>query len=194
MKLTITHQDSYSRGELILRTLFGAIYIAIPHFFLLAFVSIWSAILAFVTFWVVLFTGKFPQSIFEFQVKLMSWNLRVGAVMGNLIDGYPAFGLKGMSDKAKLEVEYPEKVGRGLVILRVLFGAIYVGVPHGFCLVFRLMWGAVLQFLAWWAVLFTGKYPEKWHAYQVGSQRWATRIGLYMGYFTDMYPQFTGKE
>ena len=39
MKLSITHQESYSRGELILRTLFGVVYIAIPHFFLLVFVS-----------------------------------------------------------------------------------------------------------------------------------------------------------
>jgi hypothetical protein len=194
MKLSITHQDSYSRGELILRTLFGFLYIAIPHFFLLIFVGIWSGILSFVTFWVVLFTGKFPQSIFEFQVKLMNWNLRVNAVLSNLVDGYPAFGVKGTSDKAQVEVEYPQQVSRGLVILRALFGWIYVAIPQRFCLVFRVLWGAVLQFLAWWVVLFTGQYPEKWHAYQVGSQRWGMRIGLYLGYFTDEYPPFSGKE
>jgi hypothetical protein len=194
MKLTITHQDSYSRGELILRTLFGAIYIAIPHVFLLIFVSIWGAILQFIAFWVVLFTGKYPQSMFEFQVKLMNWNTRLNAVLSNLVDGYPAFGTKGTSDKANLVVEYPEKISRGLVLLRVLFGAIYVAIPHGVCLIFRVLWGAILQFLAWWAVLFTGKYPEKWHAYQVGTQRWGTRIGLYLGYMTDQYPAFSGKE
>ncbi len=194
MKLTITHQDSYSRGELILRTLFGALYIAIPHVFLLIFVSIWSAILSFIAFWVVLFTGKYPKSMFEFQVKLMNWNTRLNAVLSNLIDGYPAFGVNGTSDKANLTVEYPEKVGRGLVLLRALVGVIYVAIPHGVCLIGRLIWGAILQFLAWWAVLFTGKYPEKWHAYQVGSARWGTRVGLYLGYFTDQYPPFSGKE
>ena len=194
MKLSITHQDSYSRGELILRTLFGAIYIAIPHFFLIIFVSIWSGILSFLTFWAVLFSGKFPRGWFDFQVKFMNWSQRVNAVMSNLIDGYPAFGVNGTSDKSKLEVEYPEKVGRGLVILRLLFGAIYCIIPHFFCIFFRAIWGAILQFLAWWAVLFTGKYPEKWHAYQVGTQRWATRVGLYMGYYTDEYPKFSGKE
>ncbi len=35
---------------------------------------------------------------------------------------------------------------------------------------------------------------DKWHAYQVGTQRWATHVGLYMGYYTDEYPKFSGKE
>ena len=194
MKLSITHQESYSRGELLLRTIFGFIYIAIPHGFLLFFCSIWSAILAFVTFWVVLFTGKFPEGIFNYQVRLMNWSLRFGATMYNLVDGYPAIGLGGTSDKVSLDVERPEKVNQGMVLVRALFGFIYVMIPHGFCLFFRMIGGSILMFLAWWVVLFTGNYPAKWHAYQVGTLRWQTRINLYMGYFTDEYPAFSGKE
>ena len=194
MKLKITLQESYSRGQLLLRAFFGWLYIAIPHLFLLFFVGIWSSILAFVTFWVVLFTGEFPESIFEFQVKYLNWSLRVSAVLSNLVDGYPAFGISGTGETVSLQVDKPEKVSRGLVILRVLFGSIYVGIPHGFCLLFRLIGGFVLMFLAWWAVLFTGKYPERWHAYNVGTFRWSTRINLYLGYFTDQYPAFSGKE
>ena len=111
MKLQVTHQDSYSRGQLILRTLVGWLYIGIPHAFLLFFVGIWSAILSFITFWAVLFTGKFPESIFEFQIKLINWSLRVTAVLYNLIDGYPAFGINGTSDKATFQMDRPEKVG-----------------------------------------------------------------------------------
>ena len=48
MKLTVVHQESYSRTELILRTLFGAFYIVLPHAFILFFLSIWGGILAFV--------------------------------------------------------------------------------------------------------------------------------------------------
>jgi hypothetical protein len=50
MLLNITHQEKYSRGQLILRTLLGAIYIGIPHLVLIAIVGIWSAILSFITF------------------------------------------------------------------------------------------------------------------------------------------------
>jgi len=194
MKLSITHQERYSRGELILRTLFGWIYIMIPHGFLLGIVGIWSAILAFATFWVVLFTGRFPESIFNFQVGYMNWATRVSATYMNLVDGYPAFFPRGTSDKVKLEVPRPEKVNQGLVLVRVLFGWIYVGIPHVICLYGRLIATAVLAFLAWWAVLFTGKYPERWHAFNVGTLRWATRIQLYLGFFTDTYPPFSGKE
>ncbi len=194
MKLEITHQESYSRGHLLLRTFLGWLYIGIPHCFLLFFVSIWSAILAFITFWVVLFTGSFPESIFEFQIKLFNWNLRVNAVLSNLVDGYPAFGISGTSEKVSLTHDRPEKVKRGLVLVRALFGCIYVGIPHGFCLCFRLIGTYVLIFLAWWVVLFTGKYPEKWHGFNVGTFRWSTKIGLYLGYFTDDYPPFSGKE
>jgi hypothetical protein len=194
MKLSITHQERYSRGELILRTLFGWIYILIPHGFLLGIVGIWSAILSFVTFWVVLFTGRFPESIFKFQIGYQNWYLRVNATSMNLVDGYPAFFPRGTSDKVKLEVDRPEKVRQGLVLVRVLFGWIYVGIPHGICLIGRFVATAVLAFLAWWAVLFTGKYPERWHAFNVGTQRWVTRITMYLGYFTDIYPPFSGKE
>lgn len=194
MKLSIKHQERYSRGELLLRTLFGVIYIELPHLFLIAFVGIWSGILGFLAFWVVLFTGKYPRSWFDFQVGFQSWSLRVTTSVGNLVDGYPSFGVKGSSETVKLEVEYPEKISRGLVLLRTIFGVIYVGIPHGFALGFRGIGAAVLAFLAWWAVLFTGKYPERWHAFQVGTYRWTARVQLYLGYFSDQYPPFSGKE
>ena len=194
MKLDITHQESYSRGELLLRTFLGWLYIAIPHGFLLFFLGIWSAILAFVTFWIVLFTGKFPESIFEYQYKMLKWTLRLQATLLNLIDGTPAFGLASTSDKVNFELVRPEKVSQGKVILRALFGAFYVMIPHGFCLYFRMIGTGILAFLAWWVVLFTGNYPEKWHAFNVGTFRWYIRIMMYMGYFTDDYPPFSGKE
>jgi hypothetical protein len=194
MKLTIQHQESYSRGQLLLRTFFGFIYIVIPHMFLLFFVGIWAGILMFLAFWVVLFTGRYPRGWFDFQVKFINWQMRVNATLFHLVDGYPAFGTSGTSDSVKLEVEYPEKLSRGLVLLRVFFGFLYVIIPHGFCLFFRWIGTYVLMFLAWWVVLFTGKYPEKWHAFNVGTWRWVLRINLYMNLFTDEYPRFSGRE
>lgn len=194
MKLTILHQESYSRGELLLRTFFGFIYIVIPHVFLMWFVGIWAGILTFLAWWVVLFTAKYPRRWFDFQVKFMNWQIRVNSRMSHLVDGYPAFWPSGTSDRVKLEVEYPEKLSRGLLLLRSFFGIFYVLIPHGFCLFFRI-WGTyILMFLAWWVVLFTGKYPENWHAFQVGTLRWGLRVNLYMGFFTDKYPPFSGKE
>ncbi len=112
------------------------------------FVSIWYGILDFVKFWVVLFTGRIPESIYEFQKKFLQWDVRLTATILNMRDGYPAIGTGGSSDDATIEFENPESVSRGLVLVRALFGGIYVGIAAGF-----------VQFLAWWAILFTGKYP-----------------------------------
>jgi hypothetical protein len=191
MELVITHQDRYSRGQLILRTLLGFIYICIPHYFLLFFVGIWGGILQFVAFWVILFTAKFPENIFNFRVRLLNWNLRVEAVINNLIDGYPAFGLKGASDKAYLKAERPERVSRGLLLLRAILGVFYVMIPHGICLFGLGIASGVLIFLAFWAVLFTAEYPEKWHEFNVAVMRWGMRVNLYMSYLTDKYPPFS---
>jgi len=194
MKLTIKHQESYSRGQLLLRTFFGFIYIAIPHFFLFFFVGIWASILMFVAWWAVLFTARYPKGMFAFQVKCINWSLRLQSSLMHLVDGYPAIGPNGTSDSVNLEVEYPEKLSRGLLLLRTFFGFLYVGIPHGFCLMFRGWASGIIAFLAWWAVLFTGKYPASWHAFNVGTYRWSTRIQLYMGFLTDQYPPFSGKE
>ncbi len=194
MKLVIKHQEKYSRGELLLRSFFGFIYIMIPHYFLLMFVGIWAAILRFVAFWVVLFTGRYPQSMFEFQVGMMKWSVRLMARTFNISDGYPAFGVKGTDEFTDLTVPYPEKISRGLVLVRLFFGFIYVYIPHMFILYFRALFVMILVFLAWWAVLFTGKYPSGWHNWVVGLTRWQLRINLYMSYMTDKYPPFTGEE
>ena len=193
MKFEITHQESYSRGELLLRTLLGFIYIILPHTFLLFFVGLWGSILSFISFWVVLFTGKYPQSFFEFQVGLIRWNTRVNARMYNLADGYPAFGISGSDEHTTVEIPYPESISRGLTLLRALLGVIYVIIPHGFMLFFRFIRTSILSLLAFWVVLFTGNFPKSWHAFIVGTFRWSTRVSLYMGYMTDKYPAFSGK-
>lgn len=194
MKLSIQHQESYSRGELLLRTFFGWIYILIPHYFLLVFVGLWGAILQFVAFWVILFTGRYPQSMFEFQVGLLKWSLRLSARLLNVSDGYPAFGIKSTDESTDLVIPYPEKVSRGLVLLRLFFGIFYVYLPHMFILYFRAIFVGVLIFLAWWVVLFTGKYPDYMFDWVTGQIRWQLRVALYMMYMTDTYPPFTGDE
>ncbi|WP_370086287.1 DUF4389 domain-containing protein [Ekhidna sp.] len=193
MKLDIKYQERYSRGELLLRSIFGAIYIALPHIFLLIFVSLWGSVLSFISFWIVLFTGKYPQSFFEFQEGLYRWNLRVNARLNNLCDGYPSFGINGTDEFTTLEIPYPERLSRGTLLLRFFFGFIYVILPHGFMLIFRSIASMVLQFLAWWAVLFTANYPQSWHEFNVGTIRWSTRVNVYMSFMTDEYPPFSGK-
>ena len=193
MKLNIKNQESYSRLELLLRTFFGWLYIVLPHAFVLFFLGIWSAILTFIAFWIVLFTGRYPESMYEYQVGLTRWGLRLNARVMNLADGYPAFGLNVQDENLDFDAPYPEKLSRGLLLLRIFFGWLYIGLPHGFLLFFRSIATFVIVFIAWWVVLFTGKYPQSFHEFVTGFLRWQTRVNLYSSFMTDEYPPFTGK-
>jgi len=194
MKLTVKHQESYSRGELILRALFGWLYITLPHMFLLFFIQLWSMVVTFIAFWSILFTGRYPQSFFEFMVGMHRWNLRLNARTYNLSDDYPAFGINGTDEFTSFDVEYPETLSRGHLLLKAFFGGLYCALPHALILFFRMLWTLILTFLAFWVVLFTGEYPASWHEFNVGTLRWGTRLNLYLTFMTDDYPPFSGKE
>ncbi len=193
MKFYIEHQEQYSRGEALLRQLFGAIYIMIPHAFLLFFVGIASNIVTLIAFFAVLITGRYPEGMYRFQEKFMRWQLRVQARMLHLCDGYPAFGLGGEDDKVKFELNYPESISRGLTLLRQLFGFIYVVIPHAFVLIFRMIGVQFVTIIAFFAILFTGRYPQGMHEFVVGTLRWGARVNLYMLHMSDIYPPFSGK-
>lgn len=191
MKYGIKHQESYSRGELLLRTLFGVFYIMLPHALVLVFLMIGSAFLNFITFWAILFTGKFPEGMFNYQVNLHRWQMRLVSRIQNLSDGYPAFGLTAQDPNIILEIERPETSNRLTVLLRMLFGVLYVMIPHMICLAFLSIGAVFVRLIAFWVVLITGKYPEGMHKFMVGLMRWQFRVNAYMGYLTDTYPPFS---
>lgn len=193
MDLSIEKAERLSRSQLLLRTFFGPLYIVAPHAVLLFFFGIWANIAHFVAFWSIMFTGRYPEQFFEFQVKLLRWQTRLHACTYNLIDGYPAFGLNASHPSVHLRVEYPERLSRGTLILRAALGWLYVGIPHGVCLALRSVATSFLLVLSWWSILITGTIPLSWFSFNVGTLRWLTRMSLYLTNMTDTYPPFSGK-
>ncbi|MFZ2906505.1 MAG: DUF4389 domain-containing protein [Cyclobacteriaceae bacterium] len=191
MTFNIKHAESLSRGELLLRSFFGWIYIYFPHFFVLIFMGLWGAILGFIAWWMILFTGRYPQSFFEYQVGLQRWQMRVNARYFNLTDGYPAFGIDSKDEAITFDVPYPEKLSRGMLLVRAFFGWLYVLIPHGIVLYLLTLAVLVVWFVGWWIILFTGQLPAGMHNFIVGYMRWTTRVNLYMGNMTDTYPPFS---
>lgn len=194
MKITIKHQESYSRGELLLRTFFGIFYIQIPHMFVLIFIGIAAMFINFIAFWAILFTGNYPRGMWNFMVGMLRWSLRLGARIDNLSDGYPAFGINATDDATSFEIEYPEKSSRGLLLLRTFFGFIYILIPHAFCLAFLMIGALFVKLIAFWIVLITGNYPKGMHDYMVGVTRWGMRVNAYYYNLTDTYPPFSLSE
>ena len=82
-------QDQIKRQRAIADQL--AAQAGLPHQIVLMFRNIWGSILGFIAWWIVLFTGNFPQSTHDFLRGSMLWSLRVSAYMGNMTDKYPPF-------------------------------------------------------------------------------------------------------
>ena len=98
-----------------------------------------------------------------------------------------------MAHPAVLSIERPEKLSRGILILRLLFGWAYIGIPHGVCLALYGIAVAIIAIIAWFAVLFTGKYPEGMFKFIEGYFRWQWRVQSYWVFMTDKYPPFSGE-
>ncbi len=100
-----------------------------------------------------------------------------------------------MDHPVKVSIEYPERLSRGLVLLKFLFGALYVGIPHGIILFFYGIAVSVVVFISWWAILFTARYPRWAYDFVCGYIRWQLRVHVYVDlYLTDVYPPFSGEE
>lgn len=180
--------------------------LAIPHFLVLVF--LWAAfvVLSLVALVAILFTGRYPRSIFDFNVGVLRWGWRVTYyTYGGLgTDQYPPFTLEERPDyPAHLQVAYPEHLSRGLVLVKWWLLAI----PHYLVLGFLLGGGAyaasddvssgwnggligLLVLFAGVALLFTGRYPRSIFDLVLGLNRWVLRVAAYAALMTDVYPPF----
>src|SRR4051812_1929485 len=95
--------------------------LAIPHFVVLFFLWIGFFVLSVVAFFAILFTGRYPRAIFDFNVGVLRWTWRVGYYSYSALgtDAYPPFTLSDVADyPARLSVAHPHALSRGLVLVK----------------------------------------------------------------------------
>lgn len=91
VKLEIVYPEALSRGKLLLRTFFGWLYVGVPHGIILSALGALAEAILFICWFIILFTGKFPEGMFKLVVGYLRWSLRVGAYSGFMTDEYPPF-------------------------------------------------------------------------------------------------------
>ena len=162
-------------------------------------------------FFAILFTGRYPRRIFDFNVGVLRWTWRVSYYAFNVLgtDRYPPFSLHSQADyPADFTVDHPARLSRGLVLVKWWLLAI----PH-YLIVTIFTTGAV-YYIGWWepsdmrwsgqspgligllvlfaavGLLFTGRYSRSLFELVMGLNRWVYRVAAYVALMTDHYPPF----
>nr|WP_208640595.1 DUF4389 domain-containing protein [Streptomyces carpinensis] len=177
----------------------------IPHHLVLT--ALWAPFVAAsaVAFFSILFTGRYPRILFAFTRGVLRWAWRVGFYFFGALgtDRYPPFSLGAVPGyPARLEIVHPERLSRGLVLVKWPLLLPHLLVFGFFGMVFRLAqwWGGLVWLLVAIAavasclsgpgmvLLFTGRYPKRMFDMLVGSDRWILRVVSYAALMTDEYP------
>ena len=134
----------------------------------------------------ILFRQKYPRWWFDWNLQLLRFSNRVTAYLGLLDDRYPS---TDEEQAVHLDLPYPDarQLNRWLPLVKWL-----LAIPHYIVLFFLAIGAVVAVIVAWFAILFTGRYPRGLFDYVVGVIRWSNRVtGYAMVLVTDEYPPFS---
>src|SRR3954470_21282804 len=134
----------------------------------------------------ILFRQKYPRWWFDWNLELTRFSTRVSVYAALLDDRYPS---TDEQQAVRLELRYPDvpnELNRWLPLVKWL-----LAIPHDIVLAFLGFAAFISVVIAWFAILFTGRYPRGLFDFVVGVFRWGTRVNAYtLALVTDQYPPF----
>jgi hypothetical protein len=164
------------------------VFLLVPHFVVLLFLFLGFALAWVISLFAILFTGRYPRRLFDFNLGVLRWTWRVWfyGLGAGATDRYPPFTLKAVDYPADLDVPYPQKLSRGLVLIKWWLLALpqYMVVCILGYLIFMITGFAQL------AVFLTERYPRDLFDFVLDMHRWAYRVAVYAALMTDRYPPF----
>jgi len=146
-----------------------------------------GGLLFFAPFLMILFRQKYPRWWFDWNLQLLRFNNRVAVYLSLMDDTYPS---TDEEQSVRLDMPYPdarEGLNRWLPLVKWL-----LAIPHFIVLVFLTFAAFIMVIVAWFAILFTGRYPRGIFGYVEGVMRWWNRVIAYaLVLVTDRYPPFS---
>jgi hypothetical protein len=135
----------------------------------------------------ILFRMKYPRWWFDWNLEFTRFSYRVSAYLALLTDQYPS---TDEEQAVHVEIDYPDverDLNRWLPLVKWL-----LAIPHYIVLFFLSIAAFIVVIIAWFAILFTGRYPEGMFKFVVGVLRWSLRVQAYAFLLTtDRYPPFS---
>jgi hypothetical protein len=181
LQVDVEYPPQLSRGLIFIKWL-----LVLPHAFVLYLLGAAAGIVVFIAWFAILFTGRFPQAMFDFMVIYLRWSANVAAYVLFMRDEYPPFSTTPGQYPVHLAIDYPPQLSRGLIFIKWL-----LLIPNFIVLYFVTIAAMVCWVIVWFAILFTGRYPEGLFRFLVGALRWTMRVNAYYYLMTDRYPPFT---
>jgi hypothetical protein len=134
-----------------------------------------------------LFRGKYPRWWYDWNLQLTRFSNRIAVYFALMDDRYPS---TDEEQAVRLDFPYPgvqTELNRGLPLIKWL-----LAIPHYVVLFFLSIAALLATILAWFAILFTGRYPRSLFDFVEGVIRWHNRVGAYAFLLiTDRYPPFS---
>jgi len=169
-----------------LTTFFRTLF-AIP--ILVVFMAIGTGVTATLTLPVllmILFRQKYPRWWFDFSVQYTKFSTRITSYMSLLTDEYPS---TDEDQGVHVEIDYPDasQLNRFLPLIKWI-----LAIPHYIVLYVLLIIQFIIIVIGWFIILFTGNFPNGFHKFIVGLNRWSLRVNAYAFLLTtDEYPPFS---
>jgi len=183
LRFDVEYPESLSR----LSTAFRLI-LAIPQLLIVYALGTVVGLVTFISWFAILFTKRYPKGLFDLVVSFNRWSANVYAYIALLRDEYPPFSTDPGRYAVVYDVAYPETLNRWLIFVKWL-----LVVPHQIVLGVLGLLAGVFGMIAWFAILFTGRFPRGLFDYIAGLLRWYLRVSAYSGLLTDKFPPYSGR-
>jgi Domain of unknown function (DUF4389) len=166
--------------------------LAIPHFVILYVLRIVSNVVGVISWFVILFTGALPEGLANVQAMYFRYSIRVSTYVAFMREEYPPFGFSTTpndpGDDPRVRVDFqPQLTDRNRL---TAFFRIILAIPQFVVVIVLGIAAAFVTLIAFFAVLFTGKWPPGMLDFVIKVQRWSLRLQAYTMLLTDVYPPF----